>query len=118
MERFIEAVDNDQIRSRHKRLAGMTVVMSQRVWSQRYKADLKVSIRKFYKWLLGNNRTYPPLVDWIDTYETRKEVSALSEAEMERMLDRCTTVTSRALIQVLFDGGFRLGELINIRRST
>jgi len=41
--------------------------------------------------------------------------SALAEADVARMLDFCRTVEERAIIQVLFDGGFRVGELVNVR---
>lgn len=52
---------------------------------------------------------------WIDTYAPMTNLAALSEAEVERMIDRSTLICQRAIIQVLFDGGFRLSELLNVR---
>lgn len=115
MEAFIEALETDVLRSRSRRVVGQTVGESGAPYSPRYKVDMKVTIRKFYKWLWGNNRVYPKIVEWLDTYIKDKEVSALTEAEVARLVDRSKTTLQRALIQVFFDGGFRIGELLNVR---
>lgn len=116
MERFIEALDRDRIHSRTRLCrGGRRTYTFERPYSARYKVDIKVTIKKFYKWLSGELRTYPKLVEWIDTAEPTKHVPALTESEVGQMLDRCTSSRQRALIQVLFDGGFRLGELLNVR---
>ena len=111
MENFIEALENDRILSRRS----MANMPSGKVLSKRYQLDIKFTLRKFYKWLWGGNKTYPPIVEWIDTYFERKEVPALTEAEVQRMLDIARSMMQKALIQTLFDGGFRIGELLNIR---
>ena len=51
------------------------------------KLDYKKTLRKFYKWLLGNNKYYPELVDWIDTYDVIKEIPALKREEVEKIAD-------------------------------
>lgn len=115
MELFIEALEGDKILSRRPSRKGLNIVVSNSRLSERYKVDVKVSVKKFYKWLLGNSRFFPEIVEWIDTFAEEKEIPALTEAEVGRMIDRCRAVLSRALIQVLFDGGFRLSELLNVR---
>ncbi len=115
MEAFIETLETNRIPSRTIRCQGNKRVTVSSTLSPRYRVDIKVTIRKFYKWLWGNNKVYPELVEWIDTFEEKKEIPALTEVEVERMLDRCKTSLQRVIIQVLFDGGFRLGELLNIR---
>jgi integrase len=115
MECFIEALDRGAITARHKLRHGRVVVTSHGKLSERYRVDLKVTLKKFYKWLWGNCKTYPAIVEWIDTYVEPKEISALTPTEVERMVDCATTILQRALIQVLFDGGFRLNELLNVR---
>jgi integrase len=115
MERFIEALESDGIRSRQVLLNGRDKASARLPLSNRYKVDIKITIKKFYKWLWGECKSYPAVVEWIETYCPRKEVPALTAAEVERMLDRCTTPRQHALIQVLFDGGVRIGELLNIR---
>ena len=114
-ECFIEALENDEIRSRSPRIKGYKPCRSGQPYSDRYKVDMKVVIRKFYKWLWGENKRYPEIVEWFDTYTKDKEVPALTEIEVERMLDHARTPLQRALVQVLYDGGFRIGELLNIR---
>ena len=115
MEAFVEALDSGAILSRRLVLAGTGRRFEAGQFSQRYRADIKVSVKKFYKWLWGNNRRYPEIVEWIETYHEPIEIPALSQDEIQRMLDRCTTIQQRALIQVLFDSGFRIGELLNVR---
>ena len=116
MEQFIEALDNDRIRSKAQYAVGcQRRAMRDCALSERYKVDIKFTVRKFYKWLLGENRVYPKLVEWIDTYWKPPPMPALTEREVKLMLDHCVNARQRALIQVLFDGGFRLGELLNVR---
>ncbi|WP_428937505.1 tyrosine-type recombinase/integrase [Fontivita pretiosa] len=115
MEAFVEALENDTIKSRAQRRIGETLCRVDAPLSPRYKIDIKLTVKKFYKWLWGESRSYPKLVEWIDTYMESKEISALTEAEVNRMLDRANTPQHRALIQVLFDGGVRIGELLNVR---
>lgn len=115
MEKYIEALETDIIRSRARRLIGGKLAESGAPYSPRYKVDNKVVIRKFYKWLWGENKRCPQIVEWFDTFAEDKEVSALTVAEVERLIDRGHTPLQRAFIQVLFDGGFRLGEILNVR---
>jgi integrase len=115
MEAFIEALETDQIRTRTTRFAGRENSVTNTPFSPRGKVDIKISVRRFYRWLWGDCKTYPKIVEWIDTYAKPKEVPALTEREVDRMLDRCRIPVQKALIQVLFDGGFRIGELLNVR---
>lgn len=117
IERFIEALETDRIRSQSLRVVGTTRLPSGAKLSPGYKVDIKITVKKFYKWLWGQNKAYPDIVAWIDTYIPISTVSALTESEVQRMVDRSTTICQRALIQVFFDGGFRLSELLNIRLS-
>ena len=115
MERFIESLETDAIRSRRKFFNGNEFIQPDKPFSERYKADLKISIRRFYKWLLGYNERVPELVNWIDTSYEHKDISSLTEAEVEKLIDYTRDIMHRALIQVFFDGGLRLGELMSIR---
>jgi site-specific recombinase XerD len=115
LERLVEALETDQIRSQSLRTNGHELVPSGARLSPGYKVDIKITIKKFYKWLWGKNESYPPIVAWIDTFLPMKLVSTLTEAEVERMIDRSKSTKQRALLQALFDGGFRLGEILNVR---
>jgi len=115
MEAFIHALESGHITSRSKRMLGPIITTSGKPLQPSYQRDVKVTIRKFYKWLSGDNKTFPSIVEWIDTRHEDCTVRALSAADIERMLDRCKTSLHRAFIQLLFDGGFRVGELLNVR---
>lgn len=115
MELFIEALEEGRIKSRKRFVTGKGYFRSGAALSDRYIVDIKVNIRRYYKYLLGNCQTYPPLVDWIDVSLKQKQIQALTEQEVQQLVDRARTARDRALVQVLFDGGFRLGELLNIR---
>jgi len=109
MEHFIEALESDVIRSRAKRFGNSQVIHSNARYSPHYKNDIKVTIRKFYKWLWGNSRSYPAIVEWIDTYFERKEVPALRHHEVERVVDTCNTIKQRASTQTLYSESAILG---------
>ena len=115
MENYIEALETDVIRSRKKIMVGRQIRVSNTPYSPRYKVDNKVTIKKFYKWLLGDNIRYPKIVEWFDTYIKEKEISALTVLEIERLVDRGKKTLQRAFVQMLFDGGFRISEFLNIR---
>ena len=79
------------------------------------KVDIKRIIRKYYKWLLGNNDHYPELVDWIDTYDKVPEVPVLMRWEVEKMVEHAKSARDKALIMLLFDSGTRPEEFLNVR---
>ena len=72
MERFIEALENNAIRSRSVRAYGQTRTLSGAPLRHSYKRSVKITIKKFYKWLWGKSKVYPELVEWIDTYEVNR----------------------------------------------
>lgn len=78
------------------------------------KVGYKKTLRKFYKWLLGNNKHYPELVDWIDTYDEMKEIPAITREEAEKIADTLK-IRDKAIIMFLFDSGVRAEELLNIK---
>ena len=112
MERLIENLENDRYNYDLVGKNGQTIKSKRLAPST--KLDYKKTLRKFYKWLLGNNEQYPELVDWIDTYETHIEIPALRREETEKMVD-ATKIRDKAIIIMLFDSGARAEEFLNIR---
>ena len=104
MDLLIEKLDGNQLLS----WRGASLSAASRT-------DYKVCIKKFWKWKDGDNRTYPKLVEWIDTSETMKDVPALKKTEVESMIHYCSNPRDRALMMVLFDSGARIEELLNVR---
>ena len=112
MEIFIEGLENDKYKYELK--GKNNQVIKSKELSHSTKVDYKKTIRKFYKWLFGNNDHYPELVDWIDTYDVVKEIPALRREEVEKLAD-ASKIRDKAIIIFLFDSGARAEEFLNIR---
>lgn len=110
MESFINKLDCNELD--YFDYHGNLVRKKYSSWS-RY--DYKVTIRKFYKWLLGNDHDYPPIVRWIDTYVEDVEIPAISLNDVNRMVAYADSPRNKALIMILFESGARIGELMNVR---
>lgn len=78
------------------------------------KVIYKITIKKFYKWLFGNNQHYPELVEWIETYDNPVEIHAIRREEVKKLVD-ASKVRDKAIIMFLFDSGARVEEFLNIR---
>lgn len=104
MEEFVLGLEKDIIKSAYGR-----------PFRHNTKRDYKVALRKFYKWLLGDNQVYPPIVRWIDTRDILTEIPCLRKEEIERMSDLATNPRDRAILWTLFDSGARAEEFLNIR---
>jgi len=81
------------------------------------KAKIYKTIRKFLKWKFGENKYVPAFCeDWVTTEgQTTREY--LTRAEVERMVNATSTLKIKCLLMILFDGGFRIEELANLRWS-
>jgi len=103
MERVISNLEKNKYKTKTKKN-----------YSEETKLDFKKAIKKFYKWLLGENVRYPEIVEWFDTSYVMSEIPALTREEVEKLADACK-VRDKALIIVLFDSGARIGEFLNFR---
>jgi len=110
MEDLVRKIDSNQLH--YLNSAGELVPRTYTEWTRH---DIKVTLKKFYKWLHGNNEEYPPLVRWIDTYVEEKEVPSLSLEEVERMTAYARTARDKAVVITLFETGARAEEFLNIR---
>ena len=81
-------------------------------YSEETKADYKKTLRKFYKWL-GK----PGLVEFISLAVRPKDVPVLKRDEVETMINSTHHAGMKAAIIVLFDGGLRIEELLNLRNK-
>lgn len=75
----------------------------------------KVILRNFYKWLLGNGKSYPEAVEWLkpgrpngDSIPTDE---LLAPEDIRRLLQAHTDAREKALLSVLYESGLRAGEL-------
>lgn len=106
MEKFVYKLDKGIIKSQYKK-----------PYSSDGKSNIKKFIRKFYKWLLAENKFYPPLVDWIDTSKKETIIEAIPQIKVgvEKIVELIPDIRRKALVMVGFDSGFREGELLNCR---
>jgi site-specific recombinase XerD/ribosomal protein S27AE len=79
------------------------------------KHDYKVALKKFYKWLKGNNEEYPEEVRWIKTTLKEKDLllpeQLLTEEEVMKLVDAASNPRDKAFIITLYESGARIGEL-------
>jgi integrase len=98
-QRLYERMEDDEIKNHH---------------GEAYKPNSKAknykTIRKFLKW--RGEEAY--CEEWVTTEEAPTK-DALSRAEVERMIEATPTLRVRTLLMLLFDGGFRIEELANLR---
>lgn len=77
----------------------------------------RVVIKRFWKWLKGNDEEYPVEVKWIKTSiprskkPTRHADDNLVEDDVRRMIQACTHPRDRAIIATFWDAGGRVGEV-------
>ena len=93
-------------------------------FSANTKSDHKKILKKFYKFVRHGNADkstpIPPEVSWIETSIKKNEQvepDVITEGEAKRMVDAATSVRDKALVAVLFEGGFRIGEALGMRVS-
>lgn len=84
------------------------------------KIDYNIILKRFYKWLLGNNEEFPEQVKWLKTtlkYKDKtvpNQADLISEEEIQKLLAVSDHPRNKALISLLFETGCRIGELANL----
>jgi len=83
------------------------------------KYDFKVILKKFYKWLKGNDELFPEEVRWIHpsvrgSKRTLPE-ELVTEDEVKRMAEAAMHPRDKALVMVLYESGCRIGEIMSLK---
>lgn len=111
-ERFLEPSDKDL-------KAYLAKVERRKDLSDWSKADRRVAVKRFYKWLLGDDEEYPACVRWVRTtvpnHRRKLPEDLLTREEIEALLDGAIASRDKALIALLADGGLRIGEALDLR---
>jgi len=103
-DKFYEDMEEDKIYNEHHRK-----------YKQSTKAKTYKTLRKFLKWRFGENKHYPAFCDnWV-TREERVTKDYLTRSEIDKLVESTSTLRIKALVMILFDGGFRIEELANLR---
>ena len=96
----------------------VTKVTIDRLPSVNTMESYKLALRSFYKWLLENDRHVPECVEWIkigkkDRYQKPKNL--ITPEEVAKIIDFSRNARDRAMFQLLYDSGIRMGELLTLR---
>ena len=101
-----------------QQIKAVVVQLEQSKYSEWTKKDYKVTLKFFYKWLEGGE-DYPDRVKWIKASfknsKTKLPEDLLTEDEVKRLADAAEHPRDRALVQVLFESGCRIAELLTLR---
>ena len=107
-------VDLDKVTE--KKLKDYIVYLEHSDASEWTKHDYKVTIRKFYKWLLDDDN--PASLKWlhagIPKNETKLPEDIFTEKEIHFLISTATNKRDKALIALLWDIGARIGEIGNL----
>lgn len=90
-------------------------------YSGNTKVDIKKFLKQFYKWLRGNNETYPAEVSWIKTRiakdEKPKKRPVAELKDIIKIVQGFEKYDYRIMTLLLFDSGFRIQEMISCKKK-
>jgi integrase/recombinase XerD len=84
-------------------------------------SDHLVVVKKFWKWLEGDDEEYPDKVKWIKPKRhlkngrTKLPEQLLTREDIDKLLRAANNPRDKALISVLYESGCRIGELLTLR---
>ena len=106
---------------------GITVIQNAKdksgfsLYARHTLADYVGFLKKFYIWMVDShytmidekklNKIKPPAV----TQMTKTAEQLLSAEDIRKMIDSCTNSRDRAIIVMMYEGGFRIGEIAALR---
>lgn len=86
-------------------------------YTQNSLGDYVRFLKRFYRWLIENEYSTVP-VEKINKIKAPRYTNGVKSAEellepdeVRRMIDACTSSRDRAIVSVLYEGGFRIGEI-------
>jgi site-specific recombinase XerD len=83
------------------------------------KQSYKVILKRFYRWLRGNDEEYPSEVRWIKTTLKEKDKplprELPTEEEIRKLVEAADNPRDRAFIMTLYETGGRIGEVGSLR---
>lgn len=96
--------------------SGFEIISSDENYGEYSKIYLKKSFKKFNKWLSEKGINKGLDCSFMETYvESNNDFDIIDREEMEKLLEYTPKAMWKALQAVLWDGGFRVEELLNIR---
>jgi len=100
-------------------MENFVMMLQSKGYSEWTKHDYKVVVKKFWKWLRGNDE-YPSEVKWIKTTikksnkeELPNEVYTLEE--IEKLIEVANSPRNKLFVSLLYESGCRISELLNVK---
>lgn len=91
--------------------------IEQQDYTEGTKKEYKVIIKRFYKWLNGDEE-YPDKVKWIKaTIRKNKQKlpkDLITKQEVEKMIRAAYQARDKAMVALAYESGFRIGELLSL----
>ncbi|MGC8694571.1 MAG: tyrosine-type recombinase/integrase [Candidatus Micrarchaeia archaeon] len=120
LSNFLETIGSKDILKLDKSDIENSMAMIERTrYSAKTKQNIKITVRAFYKHMIGKDEYYPENVRWIRTSITASKKytpdDILTEQDVKAMLDVTGDARDAALIALLYDSGVRVGELLNMK---
>jgi integrase len=111
MERFILGIEDGVVDKRSR-------IRGSKKYSPATVLDFKKILRKWSRWQYPHDESrVKDLTGWFDTRDWAPELKTFGIEDAKRMAQAVQNPQGRALVLALFDGGFRAGELLNVRLS-
>lgn len=101
-----------------ERLVGIIQGFNASPWTKHL---YKVMLKRFYKWLKGNDEEYPPEVKWIrpNIKKSEEKLPAegelITEEEIKQVINTAKYPRDKALVSMLYESGCRVGELATLK---
>ncbi len=88
-------------------------------YAENTKYDFKIVLKMFYKWLKGNDETFPPEIAWLkpklNNHAHKLPEELITEREVFSMAEAADHPRDKALILALYETGCRIGEMLSLR---
>jgi len=109
--------DKDWDKATKEDMEQIVTTINTRDYSPATKHDYKILLKRFYKWLKGNDEEYPPEVKWIKTGIKRNERKLPGEGELitpedvTKLIETSEYPRDKAFISLIWESGCRIGEI-------
>lgn len=119
LQRDFESVSEDDLRSLVTYLSKGSAREDGGKYSLGSVHGYKVTLKRFYRWLEGNDEEYPRKVRWIktsgDATRIKEPEQLLTFEEVLRMIRCARNPRDKAMVSFLYESGARMSELLSMR---
>jgi len=118
---FAKYMNKDFDKTDKQDIEGLVSSIQQQDLSVHTKHCYKVILKRFYKWLKGNDEDYPLEVKWIKCNVKRSECKLpsegdlLSEEDVKKLIETCEHPRDKAFLSMLYESGCRVGEIASLQ---